>query len=108
MSQVTTEFKFLPLIRENGNLKNEDYIIEPSIEDILNYIIPKYLGVQIYQIILESIVSEIGARLMAMTNATDNAEELIRDLTLRFYRARQEAITTEIIEVTSGSQSIKG
>lgn len=108
MSQVATEFKFLPIVREDENVKNDDYIVEPSIEGMLNHIIPKYLEVQVYQIILESIASEIGSRLMAMSNATDNAEELIRELTLRFYRARQEAITTEIIEVTSGSQAIKG
>ena len=108
MKQENTLFKLLPVSFPEENIKDSsDFILEPSPAELLDYIIPKYIYVQIYQMILESIASELGARLMAMTNATDNADELIRALTLKFYRARQEAITTEIIEVTSGSESIK-
>lgn len=106
MKQDVVLFKLLPVSSFEQQVRG-DFILEPSPAELLGYIIPKYIEVQIYQIILESIASEIGARLMAMTNATDNAEELIRALTLKFYRARQEAITTQIIEVTSGSESIK-
>ncbi|MEQ8189440.1 MAG: ATP synthase F1 subunit gamma [Candidatus Eremiobacterota bacterium] len=108
MKQENTLFKLLPVSFTEEHVADKgDFLLEPSPAGLLDYIIPKYIYVQIYQIILESIASEFGARLMAMTNATDNADELIRALTLKFYRARQEAITTEIIEVTSGSESIK-
>ncbi|HPZ08346.1 MAG TPA: ATP synthase F1 subunit gamma [Candidatus Eremiobacteraeota bacterium] len=110
MSQKIRSFRFLPFNQEENTEENKDnreFIIEPSQGEFLDYLIPKYLEVLIYQIILDSVASELGARLMAMTNATDNAEDLIGDLKLRFYRARQEAITTQIIEVTSGAESIK-
>jgi len=108
MKQENTLFKLLPVSFPSEKITDiSDSILEPSPAELLDYIIPKYIYVQIYQMILESVASELGARLMAMTNATDNADELIRALTLKFYRARQEAITTEIIEVTSGSESIK-
>jgi F-type H+-transporting ATPase subunit gamma len=108
MKQENILFKLLPVSFPEEYVKGRvDSILEPSPAELLDYIIPKYIYIQIYQMILESIASELGARLMAMTNATDNADDLIRALTLKFYRARQEAITTEIIEVTSGSESIK-
>ena len=108
MSQEVNILKMLPLTGEEEAEEDMDieYIFEPSHEKLVNYIIPKYIEAQIYQIILESSASELGARLMAMTNATDNADDLIGELTLQFYRARQEAITTQILEITSGAEAI--
>jgi len=108
MSQEVNLDRLIPFAGiEEGSTSNMDYIFEPSRKELIDYIIPRYVEGQIYQIILESVASELGARLMAMTNATDNADDLIGTLTLQFYRARQEAITTQILEITGGAEAIK-
>jgi F-type H+-transporting ATPase subunit gamma len=80
-----------------------DYTYEPSQGDVLNALLPRFVEVQIYQTILEAIASEHSARMVAMRNATDNAKELVRDLTLSANKARQAAITKELAEIAAGS-----
>lgn len=84
-----------------------DYIFEPSIEENLNVLLARYLEVSIYSILLDARTSEFSARLRAMSNATDNAEKLTNDLRMEYFRARQEAITNEIIEVSTGAEASK-
>jgi len=82
--------------------ENVDYIYEPGAEAVLGGLLPRFVEMQIYHAILESIASEQSARMVAMRNATDSANELIGDLTLLYNKARQEAITTELLDITGG------
>lgn len=84
-----------------------DYIYEPSQYDIINTLVPKHLNVQMWRILLESFAAEMGARMTAMDSATENAGELIQTLTLFYNRARQAAITKEILEVVSGADALQ-
>jgi len=83
-------------------VENVDYIYEPGAEAVLGGLLPRFVEMQIYHAILESIASEQSARMVAMRNATDSANELIGDLTLVYNKARQEAITTELLDITGG------
>lgn len=83
-----------------------EYIFEPSAEGILDRLIPQYLVFQMTRILFESNAAEQGARMVAMDNATTNAGELLEQLTLQYNRARQAAITTEIIEIASGAEAL--
>lgn len=85
-----------------------DYIFEPEPESLLNELVPRYLNFELWRILLESNAAEQGARMVAMDNATSNADELLRDLRLKYNRARQDAITKEIIEITSGAEALGG
>lgn len=85
-----------------------DFIFEPDASEILLRLVPRYLTYQLWRAILESNASEQGARMVAMDNATSNAEEFLRDLQLKYNRARQSAITTEIIEIVSGANALEG
>jgi F-type H+-transporting ATPase subunit gamma len=85
-----------------------DYIYEPDQEEIINELIPKSLKIQFYKAVLDSYVSEHGARMTAMHKATDNATEMIRDLSLQYNKARQASITNQILEVVSGAEALKG
>jgi len=80
---------------------------EPSMEDVLNYLIPKYVEVMIYDAMIESATSEHAARRMAMENASDSAKDMIKQLSLKFNQARQAAITNEITEVVRGAEAVK-
>ncbi len=80
---------------------------EPSVDEVFNYLVPKYVEIMIYRAIVESATCEHAARRMAMDSATDNAREMIADLTLNFNRARQSAITQEISEIVGGSEALK-
>ncbi|MDH5541640.1 MAG: ATP synthase F1 subunit gamma [Nitrospinota bacterium] len=93
---------------EDEEYKLVDYVYEPSVGEILTDIIKKYVEVEVYQALLESWASENGARMAAMDNATRNAGEMISKLTLKYNRARQAAITTEIIEIVSGADALEG
>jgi F-type H+-transporting ATPase subunit gamma len=84
-----------------------DYIFEPSAQTILDELVPRYLNYQVWRALLESNAAEQGARMIAMDNATSNAEELIEDLTLQYNRARQNAITMEILDITSGAEALE-
>lgn len=84
-----------------------DYLYEPSEGEILDKLLPMYVEVQVYQALLESLASEYGARMTAMENATNNATEMIDKLTLIYNKARQAAITKELIEIVSGAEALK-
>jgi len=88
-----------------GPVKGE-YIYEPSAAALLQTVVPRFTEMQIYQAILESLASEHSARMIAMRNATDNALDMIHSLTLTYNRARQEAITKEIIDIAGGSEAL--
>jgi F-type H+-transporting ATPase subunit gamma len=110
MEQKVKMVKLLPfeISRDPENLpleKQVDY--EPSVEEVFNYLIPKYVEIMIYNAIVESAVCEHAARRIAMENATDNANGMIDDLTLFYNRARQAAITSEITEIVSGADALK-
>ncbi|MCL1810453.1 MAG: ATP synthase F1 subunit gamma [Clostridiales bacterium] len=80
---------------------------EPSVEEVFNYLVPKYVEIKVYGAIVESATCEHAARRMAMENATDNAREMLDNLSLFYNRARQAAITDEIIEIVAGSEAQK-
>jgi F-type H+-transporting ATPase subunit gamma len=84
-----------------------DYIYEPDREEIVRELIPKSLKIQFYKTLLDSFVAEHGARMTAMHKATDNATDMIRSLTLQYNKARQAAITSQILEVVSGAEALK-
>ena len=88
-------------------LSQVDYIYEPSSTEIVNTLVPRHLNFQMWRILLESNAAEQGARMTAMDNATENARELIRDLTLKFNNARQASITKELLEIVSGAEALK-
>lgn len=84
-----------------------DYIYEPSSKEILDVLLPKQLNFQLWRILLESSTAEEGARMTAMNNATNNAEDLVRTLTLSYNKTRQAGITTELTEIVSGAEALK-
>ena len=109
--QILSTEQFLPIVpkaQNAQNTQNNDYIYEPSKEAIMREMIPLMLRSQFYRIILDSLASEHGARMNAMQKATDNATELLKELRLSYNKARQAAITNEIIEIVSGSEALKG
>ncbi|GAB4532043.1 MAG: F0F1 ATP synthase subunit gamma [Anaerolineae bacterium] len=83
-----------------------EYIYEPDPHTILDAVLPRFTELQIYQAVLEALASEHSARMVAMRNATDSANELIGDLTLSYYRARQEAITKEMLDIAGGAEAL--
>jgi F-type H+-transporting ATPase subunit gamma len=85
-----------------------DFLYEPSKTQLLDQLLPLYVESQIYRALLESIASEFGARMTAMDNATSNAKEMIAALTLKYNRARQAAITKELMEIVGGAEALKG
>ena len=111
MTQDTTFQQLLPVEPENEGVADEtpvDFIYEPSVGELLAEILPKNIEVQIFKSMLETVAGEHGARMTAMDSASKNANEMIGKLTLQYNRARQAAITTELMEIISGSESIKG
>ncbi len=92
---------------ETGKGSAVEYLYEPSEKEILDKLLPMYVEVQLYQALLESLASEYGARMTAMENATNNATEMINKLTLIYNKARQAAITKELIEIVSGAEALK-
>ncbi len=99
---------FLPITYEADEKKPCELLYEPSKEGVVKTLIPKHLNVQLWQFLLESNASEQAARMVAMENATDNAGEMISDLSIEYNKARQAAITTEIIEIVSGANALEG
>ncbi|MFP3939056.1 MAG: ATP synthase F1 subunit gamma [Thermoanaerobaculia bacterium] len=123
MRQELTEERLLPIPVGPGETSSEagaatgaggageepgDYLFEPSPDEILADVLPRYLTFQVYRVLLESQASEHAARMTAMDSATNNAGEMIEKLTLTYNRARQAAITTELIEVVSGANALEG
>lgn len=107
--------QFLPVeIKKSDTLDSDthhsvpNYIYEPDVAEIMSTVIPKSLKIQFFKALLDSVASEHGARMTAMHKATDNASELVRDLNLQYNKARQAAITGEILEIVSGANALKG
>ncbi|MDR1672382.1 MAG: ATP synthase F1 subunit gamma [Bacteroidales bacterium] len=113
-SQKVTVQHFLPLSPEKSDAgagkkrKHTDYIYEPSQEYIIRELIPQNLKLVVYQALLDSVASEHGARMTSMHQATDNASQMIQDLTLQYNKARQATITNELVEIVSGAEALKG
>lgn len=117
MRQEPTSQKVLPLetppaqetpeIQEKFADDLRDYIFEPSAEETLQALIPKYLEITVYTALMQSAASELGARMTAMGSATDNAKELISELTLNYNKVRQAGITREISEIVGGAEALK-
>jgi F-type H+-transporting ATPase subunit gamma len=101
-------FKLLPVeAPEDTETAAVDYIYEPTREAVLAELLPRYVERLVYEAILEAIASEQSARMVAMRNATDSANELIKDLTLVYNKARQESITNELLDITGGVEALK-
>ena len=101
--------QLLPIIPQKINEQNEsdDFIFEPDAISILDTLCLKHINVQILRMLLESNASELGAKMTAMEYATENANKLINELTMQYNRIRQESITTEILEIVSGSEALR-
>lgn len=115
MQQNIVVEQFLPVphvpdeanTRENRRLSRVDFIYEPDEATITNSLLPRHLNSQMWKVLLESYAAELGARMTAMDMATENAKELIRSLQLTYNKARQAAITKEILEIVSGANALK-
>ena len=97
----------LPLVYDKQDKEIKDRLYEPSKEKLVSSLVPRHLNIQIWKYLLESYASEQAARMMAMENATTNAKDMIKSLTLEFNKARQAAITTEMLEIVSGAEALK-
>lgn len=97
----------LPLSYGDVGFEEKDRLYEPSKEVLVSSLVPRHLNIQIWKYLLESYASEQAARMMAMENATTNAGDMIKSLTLEFNKARQAAITTEMLEIVSGAEALK-
>jgi len=108
--QIVQNEQFLPVVVDETELNANatDYIYEPNKEEIISELIPKSLKTQFYKALLDSVAGEHGARMTAMHKATDNAKDLADRLTLEYNKARQAAITTEILEIVGGAEALKG
>ncbi|MDO9000315.1 ATP synthase F1 subunit gamma [Sediminibacterium sp.] len=108
--QIPTEEQLLPLIPTKSETKtsNADYIFEPNQESIINELIPRSVKTQFYKALLDSVASEHGARMTAMHKATDNAQAMQKELKITYNKARQAAITKEILEIVGGAEALNG
>ena len=106
-TQATVTEKLLPIELKDEELADTDFLYEPSKKKIVKSLIPRYLNAQVWKYLLESYASEQAARMVAMENATTNSEDMIKNLTLEFNKARQAAITTEMLEIVSGAEALK-
>ncbi len=109
-TQIFKVERFLPVLKSSSGKGNAsiDFIFEPEQEELVNELIPKILKTQFFKVLLDSNASEHGARMTAMDKATENASELLRDLNIKYNRARQAAITTELTEIVSGAAALQG
>jgi len=121
ISQVPQRVQLLPVVVEGGSeggaaggpeskkpgAAGQTFLFEPSDEEVLGALLPKYIEVQLYQALLESAASEHGARMSAMDSATRNAGEVIKKLTLVYNRTRQESVTKELLDIIGGVEALK-
>lgn len=110
-THILVKEQFLPIVSDNpaeedNSVEATEYIFQPSKDEIINSLTPNTLKLQVYKILLDSFSSEHGARMVAMTKATDNAGELLKELNLSYNKARQGAITNEIIEIVGGANAL--
>jgi F-type H+-transporting ATPase subunit gamma len=109
MAQRPEVFKLLPVEPPaEAATWGVDYIYEPTREEVLAQLLPRYAERHVYEALLESIASEQSARMVAMRNATENANEMIQDLTLIYNKARQDSITRELLDITGGVEALRG
>ena len=111
VSQVPITVPILPVeppASEEESSGETQYIFEPSPQDVLSHLLPRYVDLLVYQAVLEAAASEQSARMVAMRNATDAANDMIADLTLVYNKARQEQITSELLDITGGVEALKG
>jgi F-type H+-transporting ATPase subunit gamma len=106
--QVPEIRQVLPIVAPEGGGAYTDYIFEPSPEAVLADLLPRFVEIQIYQAMLESIASEHSARMVAMRNASQNARDLVSDLSLSLNKARQAQITREVAEIAAGAEALGG
>ena len=108
-TQIVMTENFLPVqTSKNEEISSGDYIFEPTKKEIVDQLIPKSLKTQLFKAILDSHAAEHGSRMTAMHKATDNAGELKKELTLTYNKARQAAITGEILEIVGGAEALNG
>lgn len=107
LTQVPDVRQILPIVRPEGAGTYGDYIFEPSPEGVLESLLPRFVEMQIFQSMLEAIASEHSARMVAMRNASQNAKDLVKDLTLTYNKARQALITREVSEIAAGAEALK-
>ncbi len=107
MRQVPEIFQLLPVVpAASSKRKIADYIFEPNPQAVMDRLLPRFIESEIYHAVLESIASEQSARMVAMRNATESANELLNSLTLAYCKARQESITTELLDIVGGASAI--
>lgn len=106
-TQYAESEKLLPLEFSDEDYSHPERLYEPDKSQLVQSLIPRHLNIQIWKYLLESYASEQAARMVAMENATENAEEMIKDLTMQFNKARQAAITKEILEIVGGAEALK-
>ena len=106
-NQYVESEKLLPLEFEREESVQLDRLYEPDKNELVKSLIPRHLNIQVWKYLLESFASEQAARMVAMENATENAEEMIKDLTMEFNKARQASITKEILEIVGGAEALK-
>lgn len=105
---VTEAYLPIPKVENEGGNKNSDFIYEPSKEILVQELMPKILNTQVFKAVLDANASEHGARMTAMDKASENANELLKNLKISYNRARQAAITTELTEIVSGAAALQG
>ena len=115
VSTLTQRAEIIPLLpiampqqEEGAEVENDEYLFEPSPEAVLSRLLPHFVAIDLYRAVLENQASEQSARMIAMRNSTDNANELIDDLTLVYNKTRQATITREMIEIASGAEALGG
>jgi F-type H+-transporting ATPase subunit gamma len=111
--QILQTEQFLPVERSavdssDNKAAKADYIFEPGKQEILEALVPKAIKLKLFKALLDSFAAEHGARMTAMHKATDNANQLLKELNLSYNKARQAAITKEILEIVSGAEALKG
>jgi F-type H+-transporting ATPase subunit gamma len=107
LTQTPTVHKLLPIEPPAATGTYSDYIFEPNARDVLNSLLPRLIDTQIYQAILENFASEYSARMVAMRNASENAKDLVSELTLTYNKARQSQITAEVSEISAGANALR-
>ena len=109
-TQIPASEAFLPVPKiesKGGKATKADYIFEPGKEELLEHLVPSILQTQFFKALLDTHAAEHGARMTAMDKATENAGELLRELKISYNKARQEAITTEILEIVGGAAALE-
>jgi F-type H+-transporting ATPase subunit gamma len=105
---VVERFLPIPKVKKTSGAKKADFIFDPAKEELIAELMPKILNTQLYKAVLDSNASEHGARMTAMDKASENANEILRNLKITYNRARQAAITTELTEIVSGAAALQG